>query len=480
MEKQGVDVNRIETSWKHRGMNNSSATAYCDCGPHFVDYPVTLPLEKNTSIVTLVVVVTVLTVTLWYVLSPSLISSSATSQATRVYFADRISDAHRLAINRFNQIHRGSIEVVPVDLPFDKFTTNERKELLARSLRSKSDKLDVFAVDLIWVRRFARWCEPLDSSFKSGDREKIIPVALQSCLYDTSLVSMPLYIDIGLMYYRQDILDRLPEARSIESDLERSISWPEFMRLRDRLKYRGKPYYVFQGNDYEGLVCNYLELVRGKDPSFLSQNRIDLQSPAARSALELLVDLVHKDRMSPAEVSEFDENLSYEYMLNNDAVFVRGWPNFVETFRKSYRDSAKLASIRKSALPHFPGQPPTSVIGGWNLMLSKYSTRKAAALEFIRFVQTKEAQQLLYETEGFLPVTKDIYQDSVYMRSHPDLAYYYTLLQHGFHRPAMVDYTRISDIVSYYVHRAIRKELTVPEALRGASEMINSNKVLIK
>jgi multiple sugar transport system substrate-binding protein len=33
----------------------------------------------------------------------------------------------------FNSRNKGRIEVVPVNLPFEKFTTNERKELLARS-----------------------------------------------------------------------------------------------------------------------------------------------------------------------------------------------------------------------------------------------------------------------------------------------------------------------------------------------------------
>jgi multiple sugar transport system substrate-binding protein len=32
--------------------------------------------------------------------------------------------------------------------PFQKFSTNERKELLTRSLRSKSDRIDIFSVDL--------------------------------------------------------------------------------------------------------------------------------------------------------------------------------------------------------------------------------------------------------------------------------------------------------------------------------------------
>jgi multiple sugar transport system substrate-binding protein len=435
--------------------------------------------DKQQTIIVIAVVVTALTALIWYILNPGLATSEGAG-ATHVYFADRISQGHRLVIDRFNQIHRGKIEVVAVDLPFDKFSTNERKELLARSLRSRSDKLDVFAVDLIWVRRFARWCEPLDRYIDRETRDRIIPVALRSCIYDTSLVSMPLYIDIGMMYYRKDIIDRLPDGAQVEEELQRSMSWPDFRRLRDRLGLEGKQYYVFQADDYEGLVCNYLELVAGIDSGAVAVDHIDLGSEAARAALRMMVDLVHADGISPPSVTEFDENLSYSYMLEHDAVFVRGWPNFVENFMKTYPDRGKLAAIRKAALPHFPTHMPTSVLGGWNLMLSKQSTRKAEAVEFIRFAASKEAEQIMYEAEGFLPVNREMYRDTAYMSAHPDLAYYYTLLERGFDRPAIVDYTRISDILSHYIHRAIRKELTVDEALSQASEMIRSNKVLIK
>ncbi|MCK5075711.1 MAG: hypothetical protein KAR38_05015, partial [Calditrichia bacterium] len=73
--------------------------------------------------------------------------------ATKVYFVDNISDAHVVLIDKFNREYEGEIEIVPVNLPFAKFSTNERKELLARSLRSKNDGIDIFAVDLIWVPR---------------------------------------------------------------------------------------------------------------------------------------------------------------------------------------------------------------------------------------------------------------------------------------------------------------------------------------
>ncbi|HEY6952969.1 MAG TPA: hypothetical protein VI758_11210, partial [Bacteroidota bacterium] len=146
--------------------------------------------------------------------------SKREKEAAKVYFADNISPAHRLIIAEFNKRHEGSIEVVPVDLPFEKFSTNERKELLARSLRSKSDKIDVFAVDLIWVPRFARWAEPLDAHFTTGEQEQLLSYANQSCKIDGRLVAMPMYIDIGLMYYRRDIIRRLPDGAAIDAEIQ--------------------------------------------------------------------------------------------------------------------------------------------------------------------------------------------------------------------------------------------------------------------
>lgn len=398
----------------------------------------------------------------------------------KVYFADHISPAHRTAINKFNKKYSGKIEVIPVDLPFNKFSTNERKELLARSLRSKSDRLDVFSVDYIWTPRFAKWCEDLNPYFPQNEQKNILPPAIRSCVIDGRLVAMPMYIDIGMMYYRKDLIDKLPNAAAIEMKLKESISWNDLLALRSPLGYADQPYYIFQANDYEGLICNYFEIIEGLDANYFSGNTVNLQSPTALKALRFLIDLVHEKNVSPAQVVEFDENMSYEFMLKNNAVFVRGWPNFLENYRKIYPDTSKFSVIERAALPHFPGQPPRSVYGGWNLMVSKFSTKKEAAIEFVRFMQTEEAQKIMFELGGYIPVNQKVYRDSAYLSLHPDLRYYHRLVDNGFHRPFIEDYTRISDIISYFVHRAIKGEMTAEEALAKASAMIDSKALLIR
>jgi len=398
---------------------------------------------------------------------------------TRVFFADNISPTHQRAIDLFNERHRGRIEVVPVNLPFEKFTTNERKELLARSLRSRSEKLDVFAVDLIWVPRFAKWSEPLDQYFSPDDRNRLLSFALQSCIYQDAFVAAPLYIDIGLMYYRRDLVAKLPDAPAIQRALREGISWDEMLRLRSRLRYGTHPFYLFQGKDYEGLVCNFLEMAVAEDSAYAGTRTLDMLAPAAVKALNAMVGLVETG-IAPPSVVEYDENLSYTAMLDHDAFAVRGWPNFIENFRSFYPDSAKLLAIERAPVPRFPGGRSRSVFGGWNLMVARSSTRKAEAVEFIKFLQSDEIQRLLFEQGGYIPILGGVYADSAFLNKHDELRLYRRLLAQGFHRPAMVDYTRISDVVSQCLNRALRRELLPEDALRQADEMIRSGRVVAR
>ena len=400
------------------------------------------------------------------------IPGSEKQDVVRVYYADNISPAHQQIIDRFNEQYRGKIEVVPVHLPFEKFSTNERKELFARSLRNKSDRLDIFAVDLIWVPRFSRWAEPLDADVPAPTRNAILKQALESCIYESTLVALPMYIDVGLLYYRQDLVRQLPGGESLEKQLCSSITWDDFIRAGQSIKHKEHPFYIFTGNDYEGLVCTYFELIAGQDENFFKRPKLDFESPVAHTALRMLVDFVRTYGISPAEVAEFDEIRSYRYLLDNNGIFARGWPNFLESFRDSYVNKEKLTQVKGTLLPHFAGRSPVSVFGGWNLMVSKYSTRKKEAQEFIKFVQREDMQKLLFEVGGYFPTNLNVYTDTAYVHRHPDLEFCRSLIEHGFHRPAMVEYTKMSDIISHYVHLAIKGEVTVDDALHSISREI--------
>lgn len=415
-----------------------------------------------------------------YISSPLIFQTHDSSQVKRIYYVDHISAAHQKVINRFNEKYRNQIEVVPIDLPFEKFSTNERKELLTRFLRSKSDRIDVFAVDQIWVPRFVKWGIPLDKFISAQQRENLLKYAMQSCYYNNELIAAPLYIDIALMYYRNDLLRKLPDYEQIRSKLRASIAWDDFIALQKKMPASSKPYFIFQADDYEGLICSFMEMLEGQGGSIVSGDSVNLNTPEALNAARLLTDLVNKYNVSPREVSNLKENPSYRYFIDNNSMFLRGWTSFLWEYKTEIKNKDFYNSLEPVPTPHFAGHKPVSVYGGWNLMISKYSSKVQESVIFINFLMSKEAQQIIYEDGGYLPINVKLYSDGEFLKTHRDLAFYKKLLDQGVHRPFMENYTNISDILAYYLNLAIQKKMSVEEALSKATYNINSKSILIK
>ncbi len=395
-----------------------------------------------------------------------------------LYFADNISPAQRKIIQRFNDQYRDKIRVIPINLPFNTFSTNERKELLSRSLRSKNNRIDVLAVDYIWLGRFAKWAEPLDDFMHQNVKDLYLEYALQACNFDGKIVSMPFYIDIGIMFYRKDLLNLLPDSEQLIAKLKASISWNEFIELEEKLSFLAKPFYIFPADHYEGLVCSFMETVVSQNGSFRFNPSLNVNTPAARTGLNLLIDLIYKYNLSPAAVTDFKEKEAYTYAFEKDAIFIRGWPGNERDFEKKYPQKVKNLGI--AALPHFADGRPAFVYGGWNLMISASSDKKDAAMEFLKFTANIENQKILYEEMGLLPTNKKIYTDSIFISKHPELVYLKSLVDKGFHRPKLEDYTKKSDVISYYINQALRKIISAEQALAKANQMILADEVLIR
>ena len=398
----------------------------------------------------------------------------------KIYFADNISSSHKILIDKFNKLNEGKIEIVPIDLPFEKFSTNERKELLIRSLRSKSDRIDIFSVDQIWVPRFAKWIEPLNKYFNTKQRSQILDRVLETCYFKDTLVAIPLYFDIGMMYCNDLLLKQVPNYKEIKQELQNSITWERFLKIGEEMKKNGKPFYLFPADNYEGLMCSFVEMLASQNEKLFVNDTVRLNSKASEKSLQLLVDFVNNKKISPEEVVGYRETEAYYHFVKQNGVFLRGWPGFYKWYRENIEDKDVSNVFEKFPLPHFEGGKPASIMGGWNLMVSKYSTKKNEVMEFIKFLMSEEAQKILYQTGGYLPIRKSIYSDSAFIRKNDELKFYYKLLKTSVQRPFLEKYTRFSDIIAFYINNAMRDKMTVKEALSKAQRIINSGDVFIK
>ncbi len=399
----------------------------------------------------------------------------------KVYYVDNISDAHLKIIKKFNEEYKNKIEVVPVDLPFYYFTTNDRKAVLTRSLRNRSDGIDIFAVDLIWIKRFAKWGYSIDSRVEKSMLRNVNAMALQACYQNDSLVAFPLFLDIGVLYYRKDLIRNLPNGNEIEEKIQRSLTWKEFIDLGKQFRSSSNPYYVFTGGDFEGLMCCFQEMLSEEESRSIFYNKpLELNRPEPRKALQTLVDFIYKYKFSPPEVTQFDDPDCYSYSNIHDAVFFRGWTGYHKQYKWSLDDTTKIANMGIAPLPHVEGHNTSGVFGGWSLMISKFSNRKEEALKFINYMFRKENQKLLYEEGGYIPINNEVYSDSTYISKHKELSHIKDLLVWGKHRPFLENYTRLSEIMTRSIHNALKNDITVSAALMQATDIINTEKAIVK
>ncbi|MCF6269290.1 MAG: extracellular solute-binding protein [Melioribacteraceae bacterium] len=395
-----------------------------------------------------------------------------TDKIAKVYFADNITDAHIELIRIFNQKYKGKIEVVPIDIPTENFSTNKRKELITRTLRSRNSRIDIFAVDQIWVSRFAKWAEPLRPFFSEKELDALLPQALNTCFYNSSLYAIPFFIDVGVLYYRKDLIEKFKNAEVLKEKLKRGITWDELIKLKNE-NLNKEFLYVFQGDAYEGLICNFIEVL-GNVESIYKNKKFNVYNSNTIKSVQNLVDLIYKYKISPVNVTRFDEGKSFEYALKNNIPFYRGWPTTIKYSNLVSRTNSKYSLLEEVPLPKSPLGKSTSAIGGWNFILSHYSSVKNEAVTFIKFVLSQEIQELNYKSGSYLPILKSFYREKEITNKYPRLLKFKSIIESGLNRPSDYNYTKISDILSFYINKALKKELSVNEALKLAQAKIDN------
>jgi trehalose/maltose transport system substrate-binding protein len=122
--------------------------------------------------------------------------------------------------------------------------------------------------------------------------------------------------------------------------------------------------------------------------------------------------------LSPPDVTSQLEDDSLRIWKNGDAAFMRNWPYaYVESSRP---DSSVINRIGVTMMPQGDrtGSRHADVLGGFQLMVSKKSANKDAAIELVRFLTSPEIQRVNAATRGYAPTRPALY-DSPALKANP-------------------------------------------------------------
>lgn len=361
---------------------------------------------------------------------------------------------------------------VPVTLIRQTTDSAQRKQGILLALRGQQPDPDVMLVDVGWIAQIAAsgWLEPLE---KYGIEKKAFFAGIIDLAdtYENRLIGLPLYIDGGLLYYRKDLL----AAHGYNNPPQ---TWEELRRMAEKVtpaeRVRNPNFwgYVWQGAQYEGLTCNALEFfVSAGGGFFVNSATPVIDQKANFKALRFMHGLLHQNPISPPNTfTGMKEEEVRGFFQNENALFERNW-TYAWGLHNA-KDSPIKGRVKMAPLPGFLPGNGASTLGGWHIVMSKFSDMKPESAALIRYLTSAPIQKKFALKLGWNPGRADVYDDPELLQANPALLDLKQVFQAAVPRPMIPYYSRVSQILQKHINAAIADRVSAEEALKTAQSEV--------
>jgi multiple sugar transport system substrate-binding protein len=345
-------------------------------------------------------------------------------------------------------------------------STDEQHQFYVINLEGRSADFDVFAIDVIWVQEFARagWLRDLSHLLPLKNRDDFFQGPMEAAMYQDKVYAIPWYIDAGVLYYRKDLLEKY--------GFSPPKTWNDLVRIASEVtrEERGLYGFIWQGKQYEGLVCDALEYIHSNGGDILKDGQVVIDSTDNIQALGFMRDLIYKYHVTPALVTTMIEEPTRHIFGKGKALFMRNWPYAWNIFEAD--DSPVKGKVGVSILPAFPGHQSSPTLGGWHLGVNAYSKHPAQAERFVEFLTSYESQKTLSRAVGYKPTLKALYKDHDLIRAQPFTTSLYDAFQNASPRPVTPYYMMISQVIQSEFSAVVSGIKEPKEALKSARKQI--------
>jgi len=340
-------------------------------------------------------------------------------------------------LRRFEAEHPG----VRVQSEALTWSSDEQHQFYVINLEGGSPPFDVMMLDVIWVPEFARagWILDLTPFVPAAERDAHFASAIEPAVQAGRLWALPWFMNVGLLYYRTDLLAKygLAPPRTYD-ELIRQVRLIQAGERDPRLDG-----YLWQGKQYEGGMVNVLEALWANGTRLLDETGRPFPEPErARESLAFLRGLIESG-VSPGWVTAADEELSRRPFGDGRAIFLRSWPYALDLFELP--DSRVRGRVGVAPLPGLPhGTVGAASTGGAHLAVSARSRHPALAVALVRFLTGEAAQRAMTEGAALRPSRPALYADPGLVARDPTLPALLPLIRAGHPRPVTPYYLMLS------------------------------------
>lgn len=355
-------------------------------------------------------------------------------------------------IDKFNA-SQDRYEVKWVEMTND---SGQMHDQLLTSLASGSGEYDIVSLDVVWAGEFASagYIEAIDEMLRGAGLSKadFNSGSIASGTYMGKLYTLPFFPDLGLLYFRSDIVSADDAAKLVSGDYN-------YNDLADMAqKYAGQGGtsigYVYQSAQYEGLVCNSTEFTA----SFTD----------IKGGLETMKRYTDAS-FTPSDILNYNEGATHTAFINGTSVFARNWPYQYGIILGGGED-VNITVEQTGVAP----LPNGGSVGGWLLAMNKGSANKDGAWEFMKFVAGTEGQMISATAGGKLPGLNALLDDSTVKAQNPMLEFegFKNAVSTTIARPIVTEYTKVSDAIQIQIHSYLSGSQDIDTTVKGVEDAI--------
>ena len=308
-----------------------------------------------------------------------------------------------------------------------------------------------------------KFLAPLDELIEPAGLTDFVPLLLELARVDGSLYSLPRNIDVRLLHFRTDLIDRPPPT------------WDDLLDLARR--HNSPPAcfgFLFPGRE-SGLFGTFFELAEMAGAHLFPEDLVpDIENEAGRWALQFL-RACYAEKLVPRELPNWHYDKVHECFRRGAAAMVGDWPGYYSLYR-----DAKISAVHdRLGLSPYPAGPAGKSLaygGGHTFALTKQGAPESDALELLLYLTATE-QQIGEARRGCVPVRRSVMkqmQSEANQANHARLAMLEKVIaKHILIPPKFARYPEVEEVLWRTVQRAFLGEMEIDDALKHMTEQIS-------
>ena len=352
-------------------------------------------------------------------------------------------------------------------------------------LQVRAPELDVLEIDALWCGQLNAHLADLKpliadhngADHNGGDPDKaasdFLDPLIRNATLGERLVALPWYLELGLLYYRSDLLARynLQVPRTWSEVEDAALRIQEAQRLLGNTSFWG---FVWPGGDDEALTATAIEWISSQGGGTLVEpdGRVSVNNPRAQFALQRAADWIRGITPAAALTATPQDNL--DGFRTGAAGLMRNW----STAWASLQDQPTPVTERVAVAPLPKGSgAPASVLGGGQLAVSRYSRHPREAASLVQHLTGTAVQRRRALDAGFNPTRADLYTDPELIAARPLLADLAPVLPYLIARPSTptgAQYPEVSATFAAAVRAVLRGDATPDAALAGLQRTLDA------